>query len=168
MRMWAVWLVALMCITACGDGGSPPAPTGVDAAVEPPPSCAADTRNDPMNCGACGRLCDAEEVCGGGVCTPRDPLPDYAGCREGTGYDRRCGFSRRCVAIGSGGPRVCVPTCLLSESVCPPAPAGSDARTVCTREGFYCLLSCTAATQCPDGQTCRLLPPSNTAGYCAP
>lgn len=162
-------LVVCAVLTGCNDSNWPPGPSAEDAAVEvaAPPSCMADTLTDPANCGACGRVCDAEETCTGAVCVPRDPLADYAGCRAGTGRDPRCGVSRRCVAVGSGGPRVCVPACLLAETVCPPAPAGSDARVVCTRTGFLCMLLCTAATRCPDGQTCRLLPPG-TSGYCAP
>ena len=162
-------LMVCATLTGCSDGNAPPGPGGQDAAleVETPPPCTADTRTDPANCGSCGHVCDAEETCTGAECVPRDPLENYAGCREGGGRDPRCGISRRCVAVGSGGPRVCVPTCPLTESVCPPAPAGSDARVVCTREGFFCMLACTAATQCPAGLSCRLLPPG-TAGYCAP
>lgn len=168
MRMMGLHLAALVCCASCGDAGNPPGPSaGVDAAVTPPP-CSADTLNDPQNCGACGRACDAEESCTSGVCAPRDPLPDYASCRDGTERDPRCGFGRNCVSVGSGGPRVCAPSCALDEARCPAAPAGSDARPACTRLVLRCLLACTGETTCPAGQTCRLLPPAMTSGYCAP
>lgn len=162
------FFVTLGCLAACGDGSvPPPTPVGEDAAIEAP-ACMADTRNDPSNCGGCGRVCATEQRCADGLCVAREPLDTYAGCRGSTGPDLRCDNGRRCVSVGSGGPRVCSTPCLLSEVVCPTAPSGSDARSVCVRNVFYCMLACTAATQCPAGLACRFLPPGGTDGYCAP
>lgn len=166
MGRWTIlWVLAVGCgdgePTGPGGGGSPS-----DAAAPPP--CTRDERNDPANCGACGRACSSDQWCVEGTCVAREPpLDDYASCRAGTEPDLRCGTGRNCVTIGSGGPRVCASSCALAESRCRAAPEGSDARPTCTRLVLRCLLACTTETTCPAGQTCRLLPPG-TAGYCAP
>ena len=160
------FLVALVWCSACGSPPPSPAPPGEDAAVEAA-TCSADTLNDPANCGACGRACVDEQRCADGVCVARDPLDTYASCRAGTAPDVRCDGGRSCVSVGSGGPRVCVPSCALSSARCPDAPGGSDASVVCARLVLYCALSCTATTTCPAGQQCRFLSAGNTSGYCA-
>jgi Putative metal-binding motif len=72
-----------------GDGGAPPPPPPPGSGTRPSwpvrvvecgktatggPACV-DVLNDALNCGACGKACDAGSVCYGGICTSKDKLP---------------------------------------------------------------------------------------------
>lgn len=105
------------------DAGPPPEDRP-DAAVRDAPACALDTRNDPMNCGACGRVCrfaGARARCVLGGCVFDGCLPGYAncnfhtedGCEIRTDTDNRhCGACGRACAQGQlCGRGVCGSTC---------------------------------------------------------
>lgn len=127
---------------SCGDdagtptvsdaGTAPDVPSDAVAAPEDRPdvvaqeaaSCATDTRNDPMNCGACGRVCrfaGAQARCVLGGCVIGECLPGYANCnahpedgceiRTDTD-DRHCGTCGRACAVGQFcGRGACGSTC---------------------------------------------------------
>ncbi len=66
----AVALVAMSFATGCGDGG----PAGPDADICPAPSeicggVCTNVASDNQNCGACGTVCGAGEVCSSGQCS---------------------------------------------------------------------------------------------------
>ncbi len=114
--------------------------------------CTADTNTDPMNCGACGRVCatprgTTRNTCEMGVCVPVcasqfgscDGNPTN-GCEAELNTEDHCG--------------ACETVCLSSQVCRPPPPpdtAGALRCVMCGRRGIAC---CQAPNQCEAGLRC--------------
>src|SRR5690606_17597136 len=75
-----------------------------------------DTLSDPSNCGACGRSCNADQICDQGVCRAvtagcsEGRLLCGASCVDGQASAEHCGACNNACAAGrtcSGGTCVC-------------------------------------------------------------
>jgi Stigma-specific protein, Stig1 len=150
---WAVLLGVALSLTtvACGDDGDPCGPgtencDGTCTVVE----------LDPDNCGVCGNVCDAEEVCAagecvlecvggteacGGACVNTDNDPDHCGgCDSPCGADEVCS-SGSCGTTCVGGTTNCDGSCVNTDN--DPAHCGG------------CDSPCAAGEVCSNG-TCSL------------
>jgi hypothetical protein len=121
-------------LTACGD------------------ACLA-TSSDPLNCGSCGKKCDAGQVCSGGACgtTCATGLTNCGGaCVSTDTSNSNCGgCGRRC-----GGGSVCV------GGRCQDATVNPFCKTCpCPSCDVLCCASALpgAATICVDGSKCPTL-----------
>lgn len=89
-----------------------------DAASDDTDGCEIDSANDPMNCGACGRICEggnADWTCSSGLCEVDECEPRFADCGPGLGCETDTrSDSNHCGACGE----VCDGMCV--DGVCDP------------------------------------------------
>ncbi len=153
-----------------GPSDTGPSDTGMTDAGPADVGCG-DTMTDRNNCGGCGRVCCAGNVCAGGMCvnacspgiTSCPPATPPVGCFGGnicvsTQTDsNNCGMCGRvCCAGVRCNAGACVPSCAAGLNVCPPStpPVGCSSEGVCVdfrTDDANCGM---CGRACPAGQVC--------------
>jgi hypothetical protein len=145
MRLPAALLVVLVAVAGCFDEGTPSNPAdGCPSTLQLCGSTCVNVQADNTNCGACGNVCDAGEVCSAGVCALSCPAGELAcggGCIDPDTDRMHCGATADCEGANAGD------TC--------------DAGEVCN--SGVCELSCQAGLLACNG-TC--IDPMTDRTYC--
>ncbi|MDB4968310.1 MAG: Tryptophan synthase alpha chain [Myxococcales bacterium] len=132
----SVLMFVIGALSGCGGSAFPDCAAST---VECSDSKCHDLRNDPSNCGACGKTCAAGEVCGSGVCAAR--------CTGGTSA---CNGSCVDIATDVNNCGACGNVCSNANGVCV---GGSCAVAPCAAGSFLNGNSCQACSSaCGAGQ----------------
>ena len=166
-------MVCLLVVTAGCSGGTnggaqpPSCPPGQTMCA----GACVRTSDDPENCGACGTVCDATQVCRAGACQTSCPAGfiDCGGqCVDPQNDRTYCGAFGNCQGINAGTTCASGEVCTSGACAvyCPTGFVICDGRCVDPRnDRAYCGASgdcqgLDAGTSCPPGEVCN-------AGTCA-
>jgi hypothetical protein len=124
-----------------------------------------DTTTDPKNCGGCGYMCDARNICSQGTCVCAPHMTLYGNkCRDTTCDDLNCGgCGKACMGLShcNGGMCTCIASpgpgdCESGVGGCGPLPALCGGVCVDTRSDSKncggCAMACPAPTTCMCGR----------------
>jgi hypothetical protein len=160
-----------------------------DCNSDPADGCETSLTSDPNNCGGCGVVCSAAQVCTSGECVaecaPDETLCDGVCVNENTDPNNCGGCGTVCPTGQACASGVCTtnpnPECegqtCSTFTTCNPSACGGQGVCFSTAEGGgFCgasvqcagLAPCAASTDCASGEICQVNTCCGSAGVCVP